>query len=357
MKRLLHAMLAILVSVGLLFGIKYQLEREAGLSGSRIVNFYNWGDYIDPDLLKEFEQETGYRVIYETFDSNEAMIAKLSQGGTAYDVVIPSDYMVELMIQKGLIQSLDHAKLPGLSHIDPRFLDLSFDPNNHYSIPYLWGTLGILYNTHYVNEADVAHWRDLWKPEFKNQILLYDGAREVLGLGLQALGYSLNETRPKNLDAAQDKMKALMPNVRALVGDEIKMYMAQQEAYIGITFSGEAAMAMANHDFLAYHVPEEGSNIWFDNLVIPKNAQNVEGAYALINFLLRPDVAARNAEYIGYASPNRDAVALLDPKITTNEAFYPNQETIKHLEVYKNLGPNKLIDFNDRFLQIKIEPK
>lgn len=357
MRKLIQATLGIVVVCAALFAVRHHLENSQGLTGDKVINFYNWGDYIDPELLKEFEDETGYRVVYETFDSNEAMVAKIRQGGTAYDITVPSEYMIEIMRQEDMLHELDYSKLEGMEHLDKRFLDLSFDPKNRYSIPYFWGTLGIVYNTEVVSEDELQSWDDLWRPELRNKVLLYDGAREVLGIGLQSLGYSLNETDPKALQQATEKMKALMPNVRAMVADEIKMYIAQEEAAVAVTFSGEAATALAANDKLAYTIPKEGSNIWFDNIVIPKTARNIDGAYALINFLLRPDIAARNAEYIGYATPNQSAYALLDEEITSDSAFYPDDELVSHLEVYQGFDQVTLIWFNDAFLEVKIEPK
>lgn len=357
MKSLVKMTLGILVVVGILFGLRYQIESSQGLTGDKVITFYNWGDYIDPELLSQFEEETGYRIIYETFDSNEAMFTKVQQGGTQYDILGPSEYMIESMIGANLLQALDHSLLPNLSNMDKRFMDLSFDPGNAYSVPYFWGTLGILYNTTVVEEADIQSWNDLWDPQFDSSIMIYDGAREVMGIGLQSMGYSLNETDDAILVAAADKMKALMPNVIALVADEIKMHIAQEEAPIGITFSGEAAAAMWDNEDLNYYVPEEGSNIWFDNLVIPANAKNVEGAHALLDFLMRPDVAAQNAEYVGYATPNAAALDLIDPEITADEAFYPSDDIINSLEVYSDLGQETLIRYNDLFLEIKIVPR
>lgn len=357
MKSLINAVIAISVVVAILFGVRYQLESSQGLTGDKVVTFYNWGDYIDPDLLAQFEEETGYSIVYETFDSNEAMFTKVQQGGTQYDILGPSEYMIESMIDANLLQPLDHSLLPNLANMDERFLDLAFDPGNEYSVPYFWGTLGILYNTNYVDEADIQSWNDLWKPEFNSSIMIYDGAREVMGIGLQSMGYSLNETDSDVLVAAAEKLKKLMPNVIALVADEIKMHIAQEEAPIGITFSGEAAVAMWDNEDLNYYVPEEGSNIWFDNLVIPANAKNPDGAHALLDFLMRPEVAAQNAEYVGYATPNKAAFDLIDPEITSDEAFYPSDDIINSLEVYTDLGQEKLIQYNDLFLEIKIAPR
>lgn len=357
MKQLMTMLLGILLIVAVLFGFRHQLESSLGLTDGNTIVFYNWGDYIDPELLTQFEEETGYSVIYETFDSNEAMMTKIEQGGTRYDVAVPSEYMIEQMIEADLLQEIDHSLLPNLENINPRFLDLEFDPNNRFSIPYFWGTLGIIYNTNYVDESEVQQWNDLWNPKFRNNIMIYDGAREVLGVGLQSLGYSLNETDSTRLREATNKMKTLMPNILALVADEMKMHLGNEEAMIGVTFSGEASMAIWENPELAYVLPEEGSNLWFDNIVIPHNAQNVEGAHALIDFLLRPEVAAKNADYVGYSTPNEAATALMDPEVISDEAFYPSEDALDKLEVYRGLGQEKLIEYNDLFLEVKIEPR
>ncbi|MBA5729755.1 ABC transporter substrate-binding protein [Aerococcaceae bacterium INB8] len=357
MKQLMTMLLGILLIVAVLFGFRHQLESSLGLTEGNTIVFYNWGDYIDPELLTQFEEETGYSVIYETFDSNEAMMTKIEQGGTRYDVAVPSEYMIEQMIEADLLQEIDHSLLPNLENINPRFLDLEFDSNNRFSIPYFWGTLGIIYNTNYVDESEVQQWNDLWNPKFRNNIMIYDGAREVLGVGLQSLGYSLNETDSTRLREATNKMKTLMPNILALVADEMKMHLGNEEAMIGVTFSGEASMAIWENPELAYVLPEEGSNLWFDNIVIPHNAQNVEGAHALIDFLLRPEVAAKNADYVGYSTPNEAAMALMDPEVISDEAFYPSEDALDKLEVYRGLGQEKLIEYNDLFLEVKIEPR
>lgn len=357
MKQLMTMLVGILLIVAVLFGFRHQLESSLGLTDGNTIVFYNWGDYIDPELLTQFEEETGYSVIYETFDSNEAMMTKIEQGGTRYDVAVPSEYMIEQMIEADLLQEIDHSLLPNLENINPRFLDLEFDPNNRFSIPYFWGTLGIIYNTNYVDESEVQQWNDLWNPKFRNNIMIYDGAREVLGVGLQSLGYSLNETDSTRLREATNKMKTLMPNILALVADEMKMHLGNEEAMIGVTFSGEASIAIWENPELAYVLPEEGSNLWFDNIVIPHNAQNVEGAHALIDFLLRPEVAAQNADYVGYSTPNEAATALMDPEVISDEAFYPSEDALDKLEVYRGLGQEKLIEYNDLFLEVKIEPR
>lgn len=354
MKKLNSLVLGIIGIILILALSAVNLEKTTGKSGSKVVTIYNWGDYIDPDLLKKFEEEYGYKVIYETFDSNEAMITKIEQGGTAYDIAIPSEYMIQKMMKQNLILKIDHSQIKGLENIDSRFLDLDFDPDNQYSIPYFWGTLGIIYNDKMVDEANMQHWDDLWRPELKNNVMLIDGAREVMGLSLNSLGYSLNSKNDTELEEASKKLAGLTSNVKAIVADEIKMYMINEESAAAVTFSGEASEMLDSNEHLHYVIPEEGSNLWFDNIVIPKTAKNVEGAYDFINFMLEPENAAANAEYIGYSTPNKKAVELLPDEITEDEQFYPNDDTMKNLEVYEDLGSQYLEIYNDRFLEFKM---
>lgn len=357
MKRLTILIFAILmVSAGLYFSV-HQLSKSQGITTENTLNLYNWGDYIDPSLITEFEKETGYRVSYETFDSNEAMYTKIEQGGTAYDLAVPSEYMIQRMMKENLLIKLDHKKIKGLENIDEPFLDLSFDPGNNYSIPYFWGTLGIIYNDKFVSKEDIQHWDDLWQPKLRNNVMLIDGAREVLGLSLNSLGYSLNTKNTSELSAAAEKLDSLTPNVKAIVADEIKMYMIQEESSVAVTFSGEAAEMLSENAHLHYVIPEEGSNLWFDNFVIPKTAKNTEAAYAFINFMLEPEHAAQNAEYIGYSTPNKAAMKILPAEITEDKQFYPDSKTIEHLEVYEDLGKQYIGRYNDLFLEFKMHRK
>lgn len=354
MRTLKPLLIGIVAIVLILFVANRQLEKAQGFSGANTLTIYNWGDYIDPDLLKKFEKETGYKVSYETFDSNEAMFTKIQQGGTAYDLTIPSEYMIQKMMKEKMLIKLDYAKIKGIENIDPRFMDMEFDPENQYSIPYFWGTLGIIYNDKFVDESEIQEWDDLWRPELKNNLMLIDGAREVMGLALNSNGDSLNSKNMTELTAAAEKLKGLTPNVKAIVADEIKMYMINEESAAAVSFSGEAAEMLDNNEHLHYVIPSQGTNLWFDNIVIPKTAKNVEGAYAFINFMLEPENAAQNAEYIGYSTPNEKAMALLPDEITEDEQFYPSDETMANLEVYEDLGPEFLGIYNDLFLEFKM---
>lgn len=357
MRKVLTALIAItLVSVLLLVLIN-RLNAAQGYSGADTLTIFNWGDYIDMDLVEQFEKETGITVIYETFDSNEAMLTKIQQGGTTYDIAVPSEYMIEKMIEDDLLIPLEHEKIPNLQYIDERFLNLSFDEGNKYSVPYFWGTVGILYNPELLPGKTFTSWNDLWDPELENSILLIDGAREVMGMGLNSLGYSLNDTNIGHLEEALEKLQALTPNVRAIVGDENKLLMANNEAAIALVWSGDARDIMWENENLDYVVPIEGSNLWFDNMVIPKTADNMEAAHQFINFMLDPEIAAQNTDYVGYSTPNKSALELLPEEISGDERFYPAPELTERLEVYENLGKDMLSLYNELFLQFKMHKK
>lgn len=355
MKPLIQASVAVLAVCAALLYTVYALENAGGGGGAGVVTVYNWGEYIDPDLIDQFEEETGYKVIYETFDSNEALLTKLRQGGSAYDVIVPSDYMVEVMWKEGLLLPLDDSKLPNLANIDPYFLDVPFDPDNKYSVPYFWGTLGIVYNPNLIAEhLTFDSWEDLWDPSLRDKVFLYDGSREVIGMGLASIGASVNAKDDELLAQAVARLRELSPNVKAVIGDEITNLMVNNEAAVGLTFSGQAADMMWENEELEYNVPQEGSNLWYDNFAIPVSSRNPDGAHAFINFMLDAEVAAQNADYVGYSTPNAAAMELLDEEVVTDERFYPPVELREKLEVFENLGPEWLAKYSEAFLEFKM---
>ncbi|MFC5602909.1 ABC transporter substrate-binding protein [Sporosarcina koreensis] len=356
MRSLIQSAILILLVSGILLFINAELS-EGSKSGKGTITVYNWGEYIDPDLIKQFEEETGIKVIYETFDSNEGMMSKIEQGGTAYDISVPSEYTIEMMKEKNLLLPIDYSKIPNIKHVDPYFLDLPFDPGNEYSVPYFWGTVGIAFNPTLLEGQTFESWDDLWDPSLKQRVILVDSARETIGMGLNSLGYSLNSTDLDELREATDKLKTLSPNVKAVIGDEVTQLMIHNEAAVSLTWSGQAADMMDENEDIDYVIPEEGSNLWFDNIVIPKTAKNIDGAHAFINFMLDPEVAAQNADYVGYSTPNLTALDLMDPEVVEDERFYPDEETRSHLEVYKNLGLELLGVYNELFLEFKMDMK
>ncbi|MDM5339573.1 ABC transporter substrate-binding protein [Fictibacillus enclensis] len=357
MSKLLRFFLGIILVSAVLFYALSELNSSQGYSGKNTLTIYNWGDYIDTDLIKRFEKETGIKVIYETFDSNEAMLTKIQQGGTTYDIAVPSEYMIDKMRKEHLLIPLDHSKLPNLKNIDPRFMDLPFDEGNKYSVPYFWGTVGIVFNPKMLNGKKITSWNDLWDPDLRNKILLVDGAREIMGMGLNSLGYSLNDTNHAHLQEAKRKLDTLTPNIKAIVGDEIRLLLQNEEASIGIVWSGVASEIMSENEDLEYVVPKEGSNLWFDNMVIPKTAKNKEAALKFMNFMLDPKIAAQNAEYVNYSTPNKKALAYMPKETVNDERFYPSPKLTEKLEVYENLGKKNLAYYNELFLEFKMHRK
>lgn len=271
MNKLGRLTLAILVVCAALWFGTVQLQKSQGYTKNNTLTLYNWGDYIDPSLIKKFEKQTGYHVSVETFDSNEAMYTKIKQGGTAYDLAVPSEYMIEKMRKANLLKPIDHSRLTGFQNIGKPYLNQPFDPGNKYSLPYFWGTLGIIYNDQLVDQP-LTHWSDLWQAKYRGKIMVVDSARDMMAVGLIENGQSVNSTNPVALKAAKARLDQMAPNVKAIVADEIKMYMVQNEASVAVTWSGEAAEMLANNKHLHYVIPEEGSNVWFDNLVIPKHS-------------------------------------------------------------------------------------
>ncbi len=352
MKTIIKYLIIIFIILLSLVAIEYKVNFETKGSGEDLY-IYNWGEYIDPDLIDQFEDEYNYNVIYETFDSNEAMLTKVKSNSSPYDIVFPSEYMVQKMIEEDLLLEIDHSKLSNYSNIDDSFLDNPFDPGNKYSIPYFWGTVGIVYDKTKTN-LTFDSWDDLWDESLKNEVILTDGAREILGLSLNSQGFSLNTTNDLELTLAQEKLFELQDNVRAIIGDEMLQLMPQGEATAAVTWSGSAAIMIDENENLTYSIPSEGSNIFLDNIVIPKTSENTQGAYDFINFMLDAEIAAQNTDWVGYSTPNSAAMELIDYEITSDERFYPSDEVIDNLEYYQYLGDLYTQKYNDLFLEFKM---
>ncbi|MBI5975816.1 ABC transporter substrate-binding protein [Staphylococcus canis] len=355
MKQFIQLIVGAIVLGVLSLGIGYFLNHgKHSNAAQESLYVYNWGEYIDPEVIKEFEKETGIRVVYETFDSNEAMEAKIRNGGTRYDVAFPSDYTIEKMTKAHLLNPIDHSKIPNLKYIDQNYLNQPFDPHNKYSIPYFFGTVGIIYDQTVYPNINFESWNDLKNPQLKNDVIFVDGAREIIGLSLNNLGYSLNDTNTAHLEKAEQNLKNFSPNIKGVVGDEVSMMLEQHEANVAVIWSGSAAPIFHNDDRFNYVVPKEGSNLWFDNMVIPKTSQNIEGAHKFINFLHRPDINKRNTEWVEYATPNKKARQMLPEDLRNDERVYPTKSEQKRLEVYRDLGPAILSEYNERFLNFKM---
>ncbi len=308
--------------------------------GSReTVHFFNWSEYLPEEILAEFARETGIRVVYTTYDSNEAMYAKVKLlGGGGYDLAVPSTYYVSKMRQEGLLQPLDRSRLGNFRHLDPQHLDLPFDPGNECSVPYLWGSTGLAVNTRLVDPEKVRSWADLWRPEFRGQVLLTNDQREVFHMALRVLGYSGNSTDPEELRQAYEKLLELLPSVRLFNSDSPRIPYLAGEVAVGMIWNGEAFRAREEDPDIRFVYPREGAILWMDSLVIPRGAKNVENAHKLIDFLLRPEIARRISEEIGYASPNREAVQALDPQIREDRSVYPATEDLTGAEYQVDIG-------------------
>ncbi|CAG7839511.1 Spermidine/putrescine-binding periplasmic protein [Clostridium haemolyticum] len=317
------------------------------------LNVYNWGDYIDESVIKQFEEEYHIKVNYETFATNEDMYVKLKKGGTNYDVVIPSDYMITKMINENMLEKIDMKNISNFKDIPAKFKNLAFDPKNQYSIPYMWGTVGIIYNTKLIKDK-IDSWNALWNPKYKDQILMVDSQRDAIAVALKKLGYSINTTNKGELKKAEQELMKQKPLVRAYVGDEVKDLMVDEEGAIAVVWSGDAITMMKNNPNLRYVIPKEGSNLWFDNMVIPKGSSHKKQAELFINFMTRADISLKNVDYIGYSTPNAKTMEMLDDEIKNNKAAYPEYEKIKKCEVFIDLG-DFIKDYDRAWTEIKVK--
>ena len=348
--RVLPVLMVVVIAGG---GIYY--GRANLTSGTEQVIIYNWGEYIDPEVLDMFEEETGIQVIYEEFETNEIMYPKIQSGAIAYDLVCPSDYMIQKMIQNDLLQPLNFDNIPNAKNIGQVYYEKSrqFDPDNQYSIPYCWGTVGILYNTKMVEEP-IDSWTVLWDTQYKVNILMQDSVRDAFAVALKTLGYSLNSTSIHELTQAKDLLVQQKPLVQAYVIDQVRDKMIGSEAAIGVIYSGEAIYTQTENPDLAYVVPKEGSNMWIDSWVMPKNAPNKENAEKFLDFLCRPEIALMNFEYITYSTPNEKARELIeDPAIRNSEIAFPGDSILSRCETFTYLGEDADEVYNQLWREVK----
>ncbi len=344
---------AVMTAVIILGGFFYSSQATNG-SGEQVI-VYNWGEYIDPEVLTMFEEETGINVIYEGFETNEIMYPKIYSGAIAYDAVCPSDYMIQRMLKNDLLAELNFDNIPNLKNIGDTYLEFSrgFDPENKYSVPYLWGTVGILYNKTMVDEP-IDSWSVLWDEKYRDNILMQDSVRDAFGITLKYLGYSLNSTDLDELEEAKDLLISQKPLVQAYVIDQVRDKMIGGEAAIGVIYSGEALYTQMENPDLEYVIPKEGSNLWMDSWVIPKNAKNKENGEKFINFLCRPDIAKMNFEYITYSIPNEPGRELIeDDELRESKVAFPDPEDLKNCEVFQYLGDKYDAVYNELWREVK----
>ena len=360
MKNYTAALIAlILLGISVITG-GYDMLAQDKDEGEDVLYVYSWGDYLDPDVLVQFEEETGIHVVLDEYDTNESMYPRVAEGAESYDVLCPSDYMIQKLIQNDLLQPLDFDQLPNAkAYIGQDFMKQSqaFDPENRYSVPYCWGLVGIMYNTKMVDEP-VDSWSILWNEKYRGEILMQDSARDAFMVPLRLMGHSMNTTNVQELEAARDMLIRQKPLVQAYGVDDIRDKLSSGEAALGVIFSGEAIKLLKSNPDLRYvQTPKEGTNAWIDSWVIPKNARHVENAHRFIDFLCRPDVAAKNFEALGYPTPNTGVRALVGDDIDEKyrDIAFPPQKDYQGQETYSYLGEKLDKLYTKLWLQVKVE--
>ncbi len=306
------------------------------------LNVYAWGGYLPESALKAFEQQENVTVNYTTFEGNESMFSKLKLlNGTGYDVVFASAYFIEKMAREGLLSKLDHSKIPNMQDADPQLLGQAHDPNNDYSLPYIWGATGLYYNADLLPEG-VTRWADLWKPEFQQQVMLIDDIRDVFGMALKLNGYSVNSKNPDEIKKAYESLAALKDNILLYNSDAPHVPYVSGEATVGMQWNGNAYQGQQEMPQLTFVMPEEGAGLWMDNFTIPSGSEHKELAHKFINFMYEPEHQVEIMNELGYASATKGGRALLSPEMRDNKVIFPDAEDMKKGEFLNDVGPEAL---------------
>ena len=345
MKRMFSLLLVLAFSLLLLFGCAESKEQ--------VVNVYNWGEYIDESIFEDFEAETGIKVNYNTFASNEMLYSSIKSGSGTYDVIIPSDYMVARMISEGLLMELDYSQIPNAANLDERYVGLEYDPASAYSVPYMWGTVGIIYNSQMVSEP-ITSWMDLFDRDWDRNVLMFDNSRDCLGIALKALGYSYNTTNAEELAEAADLLIQQKQDgiVQAYVMDQIFDKMINNEAAVGVYYAGDYLTMVEDNEDLVFVIPAEGSNLFVDAMCIPTCCENYDNAQAFINFMCRDDIVVRNCEETWYSSPSATAMQYLDAEMAEDPIMYPDDEVLDKCETYAGLPEATLKEYDRQWINI-----
>lgn len=334
------------------------IPASADDSSNVTLNVYNWGEYIDPEVNDMFTEETGIRVNYKNFTDNESMYAVLSSGAATYDIIVPSDYMVGKLIQEDRLAKLNFDNIPNFKYIGESLRNPDYDPENAYSVPYTWGTVGIFYNTKYVDEEDLEQgWDLLWDEKYRGRIFMFDNQRDAFGIALNKCGYSMNTINPDEWETAYEALVEQKPLLHQYVMDQVFDKMINEEGWIAPYYSGDGLVMMDEEEgntAIDFFVPESGTNRFVDALCVPKNSPHIKEAEMYINFLCRTDIALKNAEYIGYSTPHTEAQAQLDPEIGENENFYPSDELLARTEVFLTLPPETGAMMDRLWMKLKL---
>ena len=301
---------------------------------------YTQYGYTDEDLLARFTKETGIRAVADVFDANEAMLARLQAGGgSAYSLIYPSEYMVQKMVELGMLTQLDFSRITGVDRLFPRFLNPEYDPGNQHSLPMSWGTTGLVYNSQKLEDAP-TDWSYLWEhqQQLSKRMSLLNDIREVMGATLRMLGYSYNSTDPQQIQEAYEKLRELKPSIASFTTDTWRDQVLSGDLLIAMCYSSDANEVMKENEDLQYVLPKSGSSLWIDTIAIPKTAPNPEGAYAWINFMLQPDVAGQICERLSFATANKAAFSLLSPEIQNNQSLFPPESLLELCEGISPVG-------------------
>jgi spermidine/putrescine transport system substrate-binding protein len=327
---------------------------ETGVKASGEVNVYNWGEYIDESIFADFEEETGITVNYTTFSSNETMYSVLKTGGSDYDVIIPSDYMISRLISEGMLEKIDFSNIPNYSLIDEQYKNLEYDKTGEYSVAYMSGVVGIIYNTSMVSDP-ITSWSALFDAKYAGQILMFDNPRDALAIALLSLGYSVNTTNPDELNAAYALLESQKPLVQAYVMDQIFDKLESGEAAIGPYYAGDYLTMRENNPDLKFVVPAEGTNRFVDAMCIPKGAENKKNAELFINFMCSTDAAMKNVDYIWYTTANTEAAQQYAETLDEETAaiMFPSGEIIEKSQIFINLPSETLKLYDELWVKLK----
>lgn len=326
------------------FTILFCLLCTPCIAKSHELNVYNWSGLMPQEVIKQFEKETGINVNYSEYDNNESMYAKLkATDGRGYDIVFPGDFYVKRMAEQGLLKKLDKSKLPNIKYLDKHFLGLKIDPNNDYSLPYVWSTAGILVNKKFIDPTTVTRFSDLWQPRFKNQLLIVDEVRDIFSVALLTLGYRVNDTNPDHLQQAYLQLQKLSQNVRLYNSVAVANIFIDEDVHIGVTWSGDASVAQDENPNLVYIYPKEGFVIELDCMAIIKNADNLENAYQFLNFIMRPEISAKITAAFRYPTANLQAIKLLPQTLRNNPILNPDKKTLARGQFQTDMGKTNAV--------------
>ena len=344
MKKILSFFLAFIMLAGIM---------PAGARADNVtINVYNWGQYISDgtdgyvDVNRAFTEATGINVNYMTFESNETLYTKLKTGGSTYDIIIPSDYMISRLIEEDMLEKIDYSNIPNFKYVDEAYRNMSYDPTNEYSVPYTWGTVGVIYNKKYVSESDIGSWDLLWNENYRGKILMFSNPRDSFAIALSLLGYDVNTEDETELKNAAEKLREQRPLVQTYVMDQIYAMMTREEAWIGTYYAGDYLMMAEENENLGFYFPKEGYNLFVDACCIPKGCKNKAAAEAYINFLCNPEINGENLEYLGYSTPLSVGKQYMDPEVAESNIAYPDDDIIANGKVFRNLSAetNRLMD-------------